>query len=279
MNYKLVLFAVFLSVSSFVTAQESHIKEYASFLVDIEQSIDKKAMNKSWKKRQSIWEEETLTVSSPLGLNSLSDEFISNLSTKVINEGSMPMLNFSSDYVAYGKSLIQFVSVLPPEITTINAKDFRTTVLAIGQDFKSEEMAARARELKTQVKSDFTPVFQIVFEDAKQGSFSKVAGSKIDEATYDVNKKMKLSGETKITIDEEKIYTYRTEVELTEDLESAKAILKNMIAMIKSMTPSGYIEGEWLDEAYVDRTIYQYEFEAEIFSVTAKKTNSSYWFS
>lgn len=271
MNLRITLVAVFVGLISFSNAQDSHVKEYASFLVDIEKSIDSKAMLKAWKKRKSDWEEETGVVSTSDELNVLSEEFIANLSPKVVPAGSMPKLRLSADYENYGKDLSRFVLALPQDVSTLNATDFRTNVLAVGQQFKQEEMAANARKIKAEIKPDFTSVFKLVFEDAKKGSFAQIADSKIDESTYSVRNKMKLSDKSSVTIDEEKIYTYSTDVPLTDDLETAKSVMKDLIAIIKSNTPKEYIEGEWLDETYVDRTIYQYEFEAENFSVTAKK--------
>ncbi len=271
MKLKFTLLSVAFGMLATLNAQESHVKEYANYLVEIEQSINPKAMNKTWKKRQSSWEEEVQTVSSTDELNKLAEEFTSNLSSKMIPVESMPKLNHSGDYEAYGKSLVNFASALPQDATTINKPDFRTNVIAAGNDFKMAEMKVKANKLKAEIKPDFVNVFQIVFEDAKKGSFSKVADAKIDETTFSVRKKMNLATKAKITIDEEKIYTYQTDVELTDDLQTAKSILKDMIAAILSNTPDEYIESEWIDEAYVDRTIYQYEFEAEIFSVTAKK--------
>lgn len=271
MRLKITLITAFVALFSFAKAQESHVKEYANFLVDIEKSIDKKAMSKAWKKRQAEWEEETVSVSSQEELNKLSDELMSNFSPKMIPSGSVPKLKFTGDYQQYGKDLSRFAMALPQDVSTLNKSDFKTTVLAVGDEFKQKELEARANKLKAEVKPDFTNVFQLVFEDSKKGSFSKIADSKIDEAMYSVRKKMNLSTKAQILIDEEKIFTYKTEVELTEDLNTAKAILKDMIAIINAQTPSEYVESEWIDESYVDRTIYQYELEAEIFSVTAKK--------
>ena len=160
MNLKITLIAAFVTLISFAKAQDYHIKEYASFLVDIEKSIDKKAMSKDWKKRKSSWEEEVLTVDSQDELNKLSEEFVSNLSSKVIPSGSMPKLKFTGDYEAYGKSLSKFAGALPQEALNIDAADFKTTVLAVGQEFKQKEMEAQARKVKAQIKSDFTPIFK-----------------------------------------------------------------------------------------------------------------------
>lgn len=271
MNLKLVVVTVFSVFILGAKAQDNHVQEYASFLVDIEKSMDKKAMSKTWKKRKSAWEQEILSVSTIDELNKLSDEFASSLSPKMVPSGSVPKLKFSNDYQAYGKDLSKFAGALPEEASDINSNDFRTTVLAVGQEFKDKEMQAQARKVKSQIKSDFTPVFKAVFEDSKRGSFAKIAGEKINDQSYTSTVKMELADDAKINIDEEKIYTYKTEVKLTNDLAIAKSVIKDMVATIKANTPTEYIESEWLDETYVDRTIYQYEFEAEIFSVTAKK--------
>lgn len=270
MRLKITLIAAFVALVSFSKAQENYVKEYASFLVEIEKSIDKKAFSKAWKKRQSAWEQETLTVNSKEELNKLSDELTSNLSPKVIPSGSMPKLKFTGDYEAYGKSLSKFAAALPQETTSINAADFKTTVLAVGQEFKQKEMQARAKKLMAQIKSDFTATFKAVFEDSRKGSFAKIADQKQDGG-YSVNTKMKLAESAKITIDEEKIYTYTTDIKLTDDLEAARKVLKQMQVIIKANVEAEYGVGEWLDEAYVDRTVYDYEFKNEIFSVTAKK--------
>lgn len=254
-----------------VSAQnDNHIKEYAAFLVEIEQSIDKKAMDKNWKKRQDDWRQEVLTVESPEKLNTLAEEFKSNFSSKVVSPSALPSLKFTGDYEAYGKDLSRFAGALPREASNLDVASYKTTVLAVGQEFKQKEMAARAKQLKMQVKPDFTKVFKQVFEDSKQGSFAKIADDKKGDG-YTVNVKMNLAESAEITIDEEKIYTYTTDVKLTDDLAAAKEILKDMQAIIKANVPSEYGVGEWIDEEYVDRTVYDYEFKNEIFSVTAKK--------
>ncbi len=278
---KLKLFFVSLFVSLFLNsnAQNEYTQDYAQFLLEIEQNMNDKAMTKDWKKRKSTWETEISSATTLEQLNSLFEEFTSNLNPKVINQQTLPKVVLNNEYYYNGQSIIKFASVLPKEQMNpeFDEKEFNTTVRAKSDDIKAIELKKSKEQEQAIVKSnfsDFESVFNDVFQDSKKGSFFNTIEKKSDNG-YSVKTKMKASEETTISVSDENIYSYSSIVKIGSDLDLARDVLNKLMKSMENSLPGGYVLREWIEETYVDRTRFEYEFDHEEFRISAKQPTSN----
>jgi hypothetical protein len=279
MKTKHLLLALAISISSLAFSQNEYTQDYAQFLLDIEQNVSDKAMIKDWKKRKSSWENELQAATSLEQVNTLFEEFTNNLNPKLINIKTLPKVELNNEYYYNGQTIIKFVSVFPKEHlnANFNEKDFNTSVRAKSDDIKAIE-TKKAKELEQKVVktnfSDFEQVFQEVFQDSKKGSFFNTIDKKSGNRCT-VKIQMKASEDSFIIISDENIYSYYNTIKVGSDLDLAHDILNKLMQTMEKNIPGGYVLREWIEDTYVDRIRYEYEFDHEEFRISAKQPTAN----
>lgn len=266
MNKLFITFTLTLFCSFLYSQNDKMVNTYANFLLEIEKSISVKGMTKAWKKRKSDWENGITAIKNGDVLNEMSSEFKNN----ILENSDLPDLKWNGDYNQYGSYLIKFSSTLSKEISDINVEDFISRIEAEGLKIEEQITAELIKELKISLEYEFATMFKNVLNDSKSGSFANIITNKIGDRKFGVNTKLTNSVITEINVDEEEIFTYKSKVKLSNDLASSKGLLSFMQDVVKKEL-AGYKEDAWTEDEYVNRTNYQYEFEAEKFSITAKK--------
>lgn len=274
---KKVFFVIAILVSSlFGFSQNQYTPDYAQFLLEFEQGVSDKAMSKDWKKRKSTWKTEISSAESLEQLNTLFSEFTSNLNSKVINIQTLPKVELNNEYYYNGQAISSFANAFPKEHLneSFDVNEFNTSVKAKTNDIKAIE-AKKAKEMESKLVessfSDFQPMFNEIFIDSKKGSFFNTLDKKMADRKYSVKKKMNAADEAYILISDEDIFSYHTTVKVGSDIDLARDVLNTLMQKIENNLPGGYVMREWIEEIYVDRVRFEYEFDHEEFRISAKQ--------
>lgn len=276
MKIKHLLIGVSLVISGLSFSQNEYTPDYAQFILEFEQNVNEKSMSKDWKKRKSTWETEVQGANSLEDLNKLFEEFTTNLNPKVVEASKLPKVKLNGEYYYNGQSLVSFANAFPKDQLKEDFKleEFNTSVKAKTSDIKEIEAKKDKEREQNLIKtnfSDFEKVFTEVWEDSKKGSFINTIDRK-SGTTCSVRNKMKAADESNILISDENIYAYHTTVIVGKDLDLARDMLNNLMKKIESdLLPGGYGMHEWMEDIYVDRVRFEYEFEHEEFRVSAKQ--------
>ncbi|MFP5470717.1 MAG: hypothetical protein ACLGGV_03910 [Bacteroidia bacterium] len=274
---KKLFFSLAFSASSLlVFSQNQYTPDYAQFLLEFEQGVSEKAMSKDWKKRKSAWETEVTNAKDLQQLNTLFSEFTSNLNPKVVNAQTLPKVELNEEYYYNGQAIASFANAFPKEQlnASFNLNEFNTSVKAKTSDIKEIE-AKKAKDLEAKTVqtsfSDFQSTFNEVFIDSKKQSFFNTIEKKTGNNVYSVKTKMKAAGETFIDVSDENIYAYHSVVKVGSDIDLARDILNTLMRSIEKNLPGGYVMREWVEETYIDRVRFEYEFDHEEFRISAKQ--------
>lgn len=275
MKIKHLLIGASILFGSALLAQNEYTPDYAQFLLEFEKGVNEKTMTKDWKKRKSSWEAEIQSAKSLDQLTSLFSEFTTHLNPKVVNVETLPKVTINEELYYSGQSIVSFANAFPKEQLNPDFKlnDFNTSVKAKITDIKAIE-TQKAKDLEQKLIqtnfSDFETVFNEVFQDSKKGSFFNTIDKKTGN-TCTVKTKMKAAEEANITIDEENIYSYNTTVKVGSSIDLARDMLNSLMKKIENNLPGGYVMHEWMEDIYVDRVRFEYEFDHEEFRISAKQ--------
>jgi hypothetical protein len=275
----ILLFFIFASYS----AQIDVLKQN---LLEIQQQVYQKDFSKKWvKTTKKNWETKCSSANSIEELNTLFNQF-SDLFAQV-TDFSMGNSDATTE-VELAHYLLKVKSVLKkefiPKWTDIAQKEWADRLnKMIEADKITKEKQKQKEEGERQVKrlmilsavtKDFESNFRLVFEDSKKNNFKTIRSGTIEGAKKSSTSSVLFNSASKavIELDGNNSLCYSVTFDTKNDLQLAEKIVEEISKLVMLNVPSEFKKTNSIDEKFVNKNKFVFEFTGAKFSDTAKNS-------
>lgn len=269
---------------SFLINYTAQIELLKQNMLELEQQVFEKTFSKKWEKTtKKNWELKCNGAKSVEELNVLFNQF-SDLFAQV-TDFSMGNSDAKSE-VELAHYLLKVKSVIKKEYLpkwTENAqkewserlnKIIEADKLAIEKQKQKEEGERQVKRLMilNSVTKDFETNFKTVFEDSKKNNFKTVRSGVAEGVKKTSTSTVLFNGASKpiIELDHQNSLAYSVVFETQNDLQLAEKIVEELAKIIANSLPTEYKKTNSLDELFVKKNKFVFEFTGAKFSDTAK---------
>jgi hypothetical protein len=277
------LFLTILTMFIFVnfSAQIDVLKQN---LLEFQQQVYQKDFSKKWvKTTQKNWVAKCSSANSIEELNTLFNQF-SDLFAQVTdfsmgNSDATSVVEFAS-YLLKVKSVLKKEFI--PKWTDIAQKEWTDRLnKMIASDKIVKEKQKQKEEGERQVKrliilsavtKDFESNFKVVFEDSKKNNFKTIRSGTIEGSKKSSTSSVLFNSASKpvIELDENNSLIYSVTFDTKNDLQLAEKILEEISKLVLLNVPSEFKKTNSIDDKFVNKNKFVFEFTGAKFSDTAK---------